>query len=97
MTIAIKHVKEKSQGKFILEENGVKAGHLTYEWNGKDKISIDHTEVDPVHRGKDYGKKLVMAAIEWARAERIKIIPVCPFVKLVFERDKEILDVLYKL
>jgi predicted GNAT family acetyltransferase len=32
--------------------------------------------------------------VEWARAEQLLVIPVCPFAKSMFERDASIRDVL---
>jgi predicted GNAT family acetyltransferase len=38
---------------------------------------------------------MVMAAVEYARANDFKIIPLCPFAKSVFDRTADIHDVLF--
>jgi len=84
----------ESKGAFKALENEQKAGEMTYSWAGKDKIIIDHTEVNPDFQGKNVGKQLVMAAVEFARENHLKIIPLCPFAKSVFDKTPEIRDVL---
>lgn len=36
---------------------------------------------------------LVMSAVDFARANNIKIMPLCPFAKAQFEKDASIQDV----
>jgi predicted GNAT family acetyltransferase len=57
-------------------------------------IIIDHTDVSDALRGKGAGKQLVSAAVDYARKNNIKILPLCPFAKSVFEKVKEFQDVL---
>ena len=47
---------------------------------------IDHTEVSDELRCKNVGYQLVHTAVEYARANHIKIIPLCPFAKSVFDK-----------
>jgi predicted GNAT family acetyltransferase len=93
MTITQNNGEKK--GAFIAIEDGVQAGEMTYSWAGTDKFIIDHTEVDPSFGGKGVGKLLVMAAVEYAREKGIKILPLCPFAKKVFDKTPEIADVLF--
>lgn len=65
---------------------------LTYSKAGN-KIIIDHTDVSDKLRGQGAGKQLVMKAVEYARASNIKIIPLCPFARSVFDKTPEIADV----
>ena len=83
------------KGVFKAIENDIIAGEMTYTWAGTDKFIIDHTEVNPDFEGKGIGKKLVMQAVEYARENKLKILPLCPFAKSVFERTKEIQDVMF--
>ena len=43
------------------------------------KMIIEHTEVSDELRGQNVGYQLVHTAVEYARANNIKIIPLCPF------------------
>lgn len=90
----IEQVNEENKGYFKASEENITAGKMTYSWAGKDKFIIDHTEVSPDFNGKGVGKQMVMAAVEFARANDLKIIPLCPFAKSVFDKVEEIRDVL---
>jgi len=57
---------------------------------------IDHTEVSDALRGTGAGKKLVTEAVEYAHMYNLKILPLCPFAKSVFEKTTEFEDVLSK-
>jgi hypothetical protein len=86
--------EDGSKGMFYIEQEGKLVAEMTYVWAGKDKIIIDHTEVDDVLRGKSAGKQMVTKAVDFARAKGIKILPLCPFAKSVFDKVKEFNDVL---
>lgn len=70
-------------------------GEIT--WSDATKfIIIDHTFVDPSYRGLKIAETLVLKAVEYAREQKIKILPLCPYAKKEFERKLEYLDVLKK-
>lgn len=81
-------------GVFYIDVNGNHEAMMTFVFAGEDKIIIDHTEVKPGNEGKGFGKKMVLQAVEYAREKGIKIIPLCPFAKSVFDKTQEIRDVL---
>jgi predicted GNAT family acetyltransferase len=83
------------KGAFVVEREGQRLATMTYTLGG-DIVIIDHTEVDDALRGTGAGKQLVAAAVEWARSERRRILPLCPFAKSVFDRTPEFADVLMK-
>jgi len=91
----IKQINDTRRGYFEAVEEEKQAGKMTYTWAGDSKFIIDHTEVNEEFNGKGVGKKLVMAAVEYARANNLKIIPLCPFAKSVFDKVEEIHDVLF--
>ncbi len=82
------------KGFFFIDVDGKHEGMMTFVFAGKDKIIIDHTEVKPGNEGKGFGKKMVAKAVEYARENGIKIIPLCPFAKSVFGKVVEFRDVL---
>ncbi len=90
----IQQINDTKKGYFEAIEDGREAGKMTYTWAGDSKFIIDHTEVSPDFNGKGVGKKLVLAAVEYARKNNVKIIPLCPFAKSVFDKVEEIRDVL---
>jgi predicted GNAT family acetyltransferase len=91
----IQQTNDTRRGYFEAIEDGKEAGKMTYTWAGDSKFIIDHTEVNEEFNGQGVGKKLVMAAVEYARANNLKIIPLCPFAKSVFDKVEEIHDVLF--
>jgi predicted GNAT family acetyltransferase len=83
-----------TKGYFYVSVNGKQEGTMTFVFAGSDKIIIDHTEVNEGNNGKGFGKKMVAKAVEYAREKNIKIIPLCPFAKKVFDKTPEFRDVL---
>ena len=76
-------------------ENGERLAEMSYTVAGS-RVIIDHTDVDDRLRGQGAGKQLVKAAVEWARAEQRKLMPLCPFAKSVFDKTADYSDVLAK-
>lgn len=90
----IQHEQNITKGAFYIELDNKRVGEMTYSIASPELIIIDHTEVGEELKGKGAGMQLVNAAVEFARKNNIKIIPLCPFVKSVFEKKEEIRDVL---
>ena len=90
----IKHVDNNRKGTFVVDVDGEQLGELQYFTSAPGRITINHTEVDEKLRGQHVGDKLVTAAVEYARANDLKIVPVCPFAKKVIDRNAGLQDVL---
>jgi hypothetical protein len=58
------------------------------------RISFIHTEVPDALAGRGVGKRLVKAALDDARAQGLKVVPICPFVKHYIETHPEEQDLL---
>jgi predicted GNAT family acetyltransferase len=81
------------RGSFFIERNGQRLAEMTYSVGGVIAI-IDHTDVSEALRGTGTGARLVNAAVEWARAEHMQIVPLCPYAKSVFDKTAAYGDVL---
>jgi len=81
-----------SGGRYVTVIDGHEA-EMTYSRAGATRIIIDHTGVPEALKGQGVGKKLVQAAVEDARAEGLKIIPLCPFAKATLDKTPEWQDV----
>ena len=92
-TPPITHERTDHRGAFVMESGGKRLAEMTYTMAG-DKAIIDHTTVDDALRGTGAGRKLVEAAVQWARANKVKILPLCPFAKSVFDKTPAYADVL---
>lgn len=90
----INQSEEGRKGKFFIQIDGQELAQMTYVWAGDDRIIIDHTEVDEKLKGKSAGKLLLAKAVAFAREKHIKILPLCPFAKSVFDKTPEYNDVL---
>ena len=82
------------RGSFYIEQEGKRVAFMEFSKAGTDRIIISHTDVSPVLRGKNAGKQLVAAAVDYARKNHLKIVPLCPFARSVFDKVKEYSDVL---
>ena len=79
---------------FFLEQDGEVMAEMRYTMPAENKMIIDHTEVDDELRGQNVGYNLVKASVEYARMNGIKIIPLCPFARSIFDKRAELRDVL---
>ena len=92
--VAVRHAATPTRGAFVIERDELRLAEMTYVRAGAKRIIVDHTFVDDALRGEGVGRRLLQAVVEWARAEQLLVIPVCPFAKSTFERDASIRDVL---
>lgn len=90
----IQHEDNGKKGAFYIDLNDERVGEMTYTWAGESMFIIDHTEVSEKLKGQGAGKKLLEAAVLFARKMRVKILPLCPFAKSVFDKTPEYEDVL---
>jgi predicted GNAT family acetyltransferase len=90
----VTHTAEGHRGAFVFIVDGKQLAEMTYSVSADSIVIINHTAVDEALRGTGAGKKLLASLVEWARAERKKVVPICPFAKSVFEKTPEFQDVL---
>ncbi|MCI4644461.1 MAG: N-acetyltransferase [Hyphomonadaceae bacterium] len=90
--IEITREDSETGGRYVARLDG-HAAEMTYSRAGPSRIIIDHTGVPDELRGKSVGKALVERAVQDARAEGFKIIPLCPFAKATLEKHPEWQDV----
>ena len=86
----VKHV----DGAFVVEDDaGKRIAETTYTLVDH-VMTMPHTWVDDSLRGHGVARKLVDAAVAYAREHHHQINPVCPFVQSAFTKDATIHDVL---
>ncbi|MCY1186456.1 putative protein YjdJ [compost metagenome] len=59
-------------------------------------LIIDATDVNENYRGQGVGRQLLDALVAFVREKEVKVIPLCPYAKSVFDKDPSIGDVLRK-
>jgi len=94
--MVVKNKKVGTKGMFYVNKNEEILAEMVYTMAAPDKMIIEHTEVNDELKGQNVGFQLVKTAVEFARANNIKIIPLCPFANSVFKRKPEFADVLAK-
>jgi predicted GNAT family acetyltransferase len=90
----IRHKEGQNRGKFYVEQDGEQVAEIVYAKGGDNVIIIEHTEVDDKLQGHNIGYELVHKTVEYARSHGLKVSPVCPFAKAVFDKRADFKDVL---
>lgn len=69
-------------------------GHTAFSTYRRDGnlLTILHTEVPKELNGRGIGSKLVRGLLDIARAERLKVNPLCPFVAAYMDKHPEYAD-----
>jgi predicted GNAT family acetyltransferase len=82
--------KNSEEQRFQIDDGGTIA-MLTYH-EGKRHITLVHTEVPAALGGRGYAGALAKTALEYARANSLRVIVHCPFVRAFLERHPEYAD-----
>ena len=101
--ITIQHQETEKSGVFeawmrATEERActepVQVGEMTYQRPTPQRIIIDHTRVFDGFEGKGIARQMVLAAVDFARANNRHIIPVCSYAQAFLTRTDEYKDIL---
>ena len=96
LTLNIQQKDDAKHGSFSLLDGETVAGEMTYTWAGEGMLIIDATDVNENYRGQGVGRQLLDALVAFVREKDVKVIPLCPYAKSVFDKDPSIGDVLRK-
>jgi uncharacterized protein len=66
---------------------------LTYR-RYPDQIIYNHTEVPRSFEGRGIAAKLTRAALEYARAMNLRVVPTCPYIAGFIRKNSEYQDLL---
>lgn len=83
---------DRLAGRFVTVVDGQEA-ELTYA-RREGAIALTHTYVPPPIEGRGVAAGLVRAALSFARAEDLKVIPACSYVTAYFKRHPQDADLL---
>ncbi len=92
MSDGIEREVSGSKGRYVLRSDGAEA-ELTYSVMSPHQIIADHTGVPDALRGTGVGTRLVERLVADARAEGVRIMALCPFVKSQARKHPEWADV----
>ena len=90
----MKYIEEKNR--FYVLDDHREVGEITFSRAGDSMFIIDHTAVNPSHRGQGIAEKLVKLVVDKAVKEDKLIIPLCPFAAREFDNKEEYQKVLKK-
>lgn len=93
--IRIERELTPTKGRYVGRIDGVDGeAELTFSRTSPTLIIADHTFAPDSMRGMGVASALVQRLIADARAEGIKIIPLCPYVRSQYQRHPEWADVM---
>ena len=85
-------IKETDHQFYIGESPDNVSAQIEYSIDGI-VLSILSTDVSASLQGQGIGQQLVAYAVEFARKNHLKIIPICPYAIKQFEKHPEFNDV----
>ena len=90
MNLTIEHLPERDRFEVIVE------GHTCVaDYHLADGVmAITHTEVAPQLEGRGIAGALVQALLDHARANRLKVLPLCSFARAYMRRHPESAELL---
>ncbi len=80
---------EHKEGRFSAKTNHGDA-ELLYTKSNSGNIEVYHTFVPPEERGKGIAEGLALAAIEYAKKNKVKIVPKCSYMVHFFETHEKL-------
>lgn len=86
-------IKDENQ-RFTLIKGEEEIGYLKYVKDIDGDFIIESIFIKEDYRGGGYAKIIFDRFIEKAQKEKSKIIPICSYAKVQFEKRKEIQDIL---
>jgi uncharacterized protein len=84
--------EDGSKGRYVIRKDGHEA-ELTWSVVSPTLIIADHTDVPDAFRGTGAGLAMVERLVADARAEGVKVMPLCPFVNATRKKHPERADV----
>ena len=101
--ITIQHKENEKNGVFeawlqATEEGAciepVQVGEMTYQRPTPERMIIDHTRVFEGFEGRGIARQMVLAAVDFARANNRQIIPVCSYPQAFLTPTADYKDIL---
>jgi predicted GNAT family acetyltransferase len=93
MDIAIEQQDRGERGRYVVTVDGDEAGELVYRMHEGRRVFV-HTGVRDEYEGQGLASRLARRVLDDARAEGLKIVPQCPYVRGYLERHPEDQDLI---
>jgi uncharacterized protein len=79
---------EMGHGAFVLEKEGKRLAEMAIAVKNE-QLTVFHTEVADVLKGQGIASKLLARMVAYARENKLKVVPLCPFVHAQFKRNPQ--------
>ncbi|MEM6830346.1 MAG: GNAT family N-acetyltransferase [Bacteroidota bacterium] len=84
-----------SKGRLVAKDGEKEMGEMTYSLANENQLLIvDHTGINDAYREQGVGKALFEELVAMTRKDGRKVMPLCPFTRAMFEKNKDKWDVL---
>lgn len=81
-------LQENGKGAFLIEEAGERLAEMVIDISGNN-LTVYHTEVSDKLKGQGVATQLLETMVAYARAQRLKVIALCPYVSVQFRRHAD--------
>jgi predicted GNAT family acetyltransferase len=81
-------LNDNGKGFFFIEKDGQRKAKMEIGISGSN-LTVYHTEVADELQGQGIAAKLLATMVAYARANQLKIIPLCPYVQSQFKRHPD--------
>lgn len=79
---------------YVTNEKGEEIAEITFRYGENQRVSVNHTYVNPDYRGQQIAEKLVDLVVTRLRKEGCKIVPTCSYVAKRMSRVEAYQDML---
>lgn len=88
-------LNDAGHGAFVIENGSERVAEMKIGiQNGN--LTVYHTEVAESLKGQGIAQKLLSAMVSYARENKLKVIPLCPYVLAQFKRYPELYEDIWK-
>ena len=81
-------LESNGKGAFVIEDDSERVAEMAIGISDGN-LTVYHTEVSEKLKGQGVAKKLLANMVEYVRANKLKVIALCPFVNAQFKRHPE--------
>ena len=81
-------LNDQRQGAFVITDGDSQLAEMALAIIDQNVV-VYHTEVSPEAEGQGLAKKLLDTMVAYARANQLKVIPLCPYVHAQFKRHPQ--------
>jgi predicted GNAT family acetyltransferase len=85
----------EQDGSYQISVDGTIAGRIDFRRVG-DVLTLVHTEVDDAYEGQGVAGDAVRTVLDRARAEHLRVVNECPYVRVWVRRHPEYADLVHQ-